>query len=609
MQKKRKYRRTETRLKEFYLQTRRAAFAQAYALSLDADGAFAALESAYYRAGKRLSGKKQPDAAKIEKALYADVRKAALAPSGKHASGEIRIDALRLRDEKREPLDFLRRMDDEKRSVWAAEAERITRELDEGDEEQRIFAGAMDEALGSREIWSTLAFRLERRFGVEFAVRTAACALICLFAVWLLGSEAETARRVFGYPDFEEPAYVYADVFAEDYWRKNLLQPSPVENVSKGLWEEIDARADDEQLRVDFVFYDPQVMESVQTGGETLEDIYINMYELGAERGRIDLLTCRAVLKYFENYQIPFQPDRREEDFVSNYNTLFGALEVCIAEMDPIYGKIAQAHPEIFADSATFEEYLCSDAFARIAYPLAELSRLDVQVRKAPEDTDLRLRYETAIFAFYNDLGSYRGRFTPDSFRYSDEELYNFYQKQYILSRELKKALFETCAALLPENGLVEEDLADTRMGVYSATFTKAQILELAADGRFGFCGLGGATTEGWPESVEPALAKKLSDGGLFKKWDVYILDDTYIRYSINHQLRNRLPDGFIEELREKIPCENTQFETVVGYAWEVKYAHPASMSGYGLMKNALEQTDVRFVLRENKSYTILPNN
>jgi hypothetical protein len=90
---------------------------------------------------------------------------------------------------------------------------------------------------------------------------------------------------------------------------------------------------------------------------------------------------------------------------------------------------------------------------------------------------------------------------------------------------------------------------------------------------------------------------------GLFKKHQVYRLDEEYRLYSINYAAPLALPRGFIRDLRSIIDCQDTQFEMEIQYNYHMRYAHPEERLGYSLLRKNMLSPDIAYTTSKYKSF------
>jgi hypothetical protein len=76
-------------------------------------------------------------------------------------------------------------------------------------------------------------------------------------------------------------------------------------------------------------------------------------------------------------------------------------------------------------------------------------------------------------------------------------------------------------------------------------------------------------------------------------------VDDEYVEFSRNYWVPYRLPEGFVKDLREKIPCEGT-FEFQVGYHYTNGVGHKAELTRLQLLREMYIRPDSFFYSYNN---------
>ena len=103
---------------------------------------------------------------------------------------------------------------------------------------------------------------------------------------------------------------------------------------------------------------------------------------------------------------------------------------------------------------------------------------------------------------------------------------------------------------------------------------------------------------------MEHALASEASQH-LFTTYDVFLVDNQLERYSMNYAAPLDVPQGFIDQLRQTVACEDTLFEQLLGYHYSMRYAHPKKLPGYVILRTMLRNhpDDMGYSLRLFKNF------
>lgn len=592
---------------EIYFQTRYPAMALALALTLGPDRAYRASLKAHigFAAGRR--GEKTSPA--LLQRLF---RKAALSQKPEAGSGLQAFSALA--DENRiargvwalrEACSFT----PEETLLVTGAPEPVQQEILEGmqrrlgarDAEQfRALAGQL---LSRKEMLADIQFGLGKRKSAGRAVlRAAAAALLALF-VFL------AARETLGYLSImrQAPAKGAATASARyadaDFYKRFPEEPSR-ENprISKKLMEEMAGMGDKQEMRVAFRFYDREAMLAASENGKTLEDWYQELYETSLDAGKVNTLIANAVSLYYSNYTRPFLTKERAHDFASAYQSIREAALSLTA--DGAFEGTVRNHPEIFGDEEGFSRYLLSPAFLREVPYLQGLLTLETRLKGGETETGaLRLAYEDAIFAFTNPSGL-NGVATAQGYSFDNEALKAFYPIRERLGQQLYENNLARCQALFPAQAQLASDLLEGGdSGLFSATISRETLMKLANDGRFYFLGLTPLPLPGKSGRVEAELARQAYEG-LWQRHDIYMIDENYLLYSVNFAAPLNLPQGFVDDLRSKLGCEDTLFEKELQYHYKMRYAHPQTRYGYGILRLLDRRPGLGFTTRQYKYFS-----
>ena len=95
-----------------------------------------------------------------------------------------------------------------------------------------------------------------------------------------------------------------------------------------------------------------------------------------------------------------------------------------------------------------------------------------------------------------------------------------------------------------------------------------------------------------------------MADKKLFDRYEVFQIDEEYILYSVNYAAPLRLPQGFIDELRQTRACKDTQYELLLQYNYHMRFAHPQTRSGYGLLRALYSNPLLQFASTQFKPFS-----
>ncbi len=602
---------SEKGLQNLYYKTRYPALALALALTLNKDKAFDSSEKAHILEGGRRSGR-----ADLRTVLRRLLRVTPFMEEADDASQPV--------------LKTLAGLDREARIIWTlrrvcgfsadeigkllsvpsaaadaalTRADSLLKESDAGS-----FADLVSEMLSRKELWNDITFGIEQRKSINRRIFFIFGLAVLAAALFFLGREAFFLARVMGL-DARTSERIISDRYDSESFYKRFPERPSADNprVNQPLMDRLSGITDEQALRVAFRFYDSELMRGTRTDGQTLEELYTALYNETLDRGRVNTLVANALTAYYADYRRPFRAEDRESDFKSAYENIYDAA-LDIARGGAFEQTIAQ-HPDIFGSRESFEAYLYSRKFVNEVPYLYTLLSLEMQISssgqdKGPETSQLRREYEDALFAFFNP-GGYGGKVSVNSFPFEPENLKSF----FILREELGKDFYtlnvKSCGQALPEDASLSSDILEgSESSLFSATLTKKEILSLAdRDGRFFFLGIAPPETHFFDGRIEADLAL-LSRDELLARHEVYLINEDYLLYSINFAAPLKLPQGFIDEIRAKLNCEDTGFEMEVQYTYQMRYAHPQTRSGYGILRALLLNDKAQFTTRQYKYFS-----
>lgn len=471
----------------------------------------------------------------------------------------------------------------------------------------QAFTAEVDRMLMRKEIWSDVLFVAGRKQSTGRKLRLAFGALLAAFLLFALGREVMALVKITVQGMEPGPALLSSRYQEEDFYKRRLETMSLLEpRLAGSLLDSLQDLPEDQLVRVAFRYYDRQAMLGIREQGSNLEDLYVALFKKSQTQGQINTLVANAIIKYFDAYQRPFQVRQRTEDFKSRYDSIYqAALELSEGSG---FARIVAEHQEIFGSKEQFDAYLYGRLFINQAPQIFFLLRahyiLDTAVQSGqPVDQSLREDYEDAIFAFTNPVGL-NGRFNVAPYAFLPGENAAFFAIREHLGKQLYEANVASCLKALPEEAQANSDILEgSESSLFSASLTKKEILRLAkTDSRFEFLGL--AVSPGPLSSLrmESELYHQAREG-LFKKHQVYRLDEEYRLYSINYAAPLALPRGFIRDLRSIIDCQDTQFEMEIQYNYHMRYAHPEERLGYSLLRKNMLSPDIAYTTSQYKSF------
>ena len=593
--------RSESLLQEVYLRLRRLAFALALSNTLDADKAYACVTQSFVRAGNRIRRKSFSETSilpRLLRALPCESR------SGKGFSGKPAALASLDKDARSVwALIRVARMDEEEAFATlhmdkSSGAESLSRaDAAMNPQDALDFASELDNMTQRHEIWNTVSFTLQQQMRTTRYVRLAFTAILGIAVLLLLSREAYLGIKIISFPS-PKTQEVLADSIDSPEYYKNFSEHMSKEQprISTALAARLEGLEDEQLIRAAFRFYDDKLMRGVLREGETLLSMHTMMYDMGLSYGKAHRLMANAISMYYANYERPFMPGERTTDFSSSFESIYDAA-VSLA-LDSGFSGTFNAHPEIFASRESFDSYLYSKRFLSVVYPVSDLLLIEKEL--TPE---LREEYEKLIFAFDNPLGL-NGSLSTDSFYYTSDQTDHFYTLREALGKEFYERNLAECLELLPDALVSSDILEGNESSLFSATLSKKDILALAKnDPRFVFLGIASPYYQGYPERIEHALAD-MADKKLFARYDVFQIDEEYMLYSINYAAPLRLPQGFIDELRQTRACKDTQYEVLLQYNYHMRFAHPQTRSGYGLLRALYSNPSLQFTSTQFKPFS-----
>ncbi|HSK68124.1 MAG TPA: hypothetical protein VLA21_02555 [Candidatus Limnocylindria bacterium] len=458
-----------------------------------------------------------------------------------------------------------------------------------------------------KELLSDIQFRAGRRRAVSSRAARAAAFAGLLALLFVIGREGYALSRVLGGTGAQGNGVLTMRAADPGFFRKAPENPcEDLPCVNQPLMDALRDVPDAQPIRVSFRFYDPDAMRGVRRQGKTLEDLYEKLYAETLDRGRVNMLAAAAANRYYANYERPFLARQRAFDFKSAYNSVYDAA-LSLAE-GGVYARIAEAHPEVFGSREAFDGFLYSRAFASRAPALVPLLRLEPRIAAGEEaaEPELRSEYEDALFAFFNP-GGYAGRAVTDPFPFDPGELRAFFAQREEMGMLLYERNVRACTDALPPGAQVTSDVLEgTDSSLFSATLTKADVLRIAReDGRFFFLGVAAPHDMGLAGRAENELLARARER-LFTRHEVYLIDEHYLLYSVNYAAPLNLPQGFIDGVRRKLGVANTQFEMEVQYVYRMRYAHPQTRTGYGILRSLALDGGARYATRESKPFSLM---
>lgn len=601
----------EGSLQNLYYRTRYPAMALAFALTLDRDKAFDCSRKAHISEGSRGRGKAD---------LHTILRRILRVCPFMKAAAETSLPVLKR----------LSGLDREARTVWtlhrvsgfsieetasllsrpsaAADAAlaRADSRLKEPDKES--FADTVNEMLAKKELWNDITFGIEHRRSINRRIALVLSLAALAAALFFAGREAFLLARIIRL-DARVSEQTVSDRYGSESFYKRFPERPGAENprINQPLMEQLKNVPEGQMIRVAFRFYDSDLMRETRIDGQNLEEIYTALYNESLDRGQVNALTANALSGYYRNYRRPFRVEDREDDFKSAYGSVYDAA-IAFAR-GGAFEQTISLHPEIFGSRDDFEAYLYSREFINEVPYLHTLLNLEMQISRAKQEegrepSGLRREYEDALSAFFNPSGI-GGKISVSSFSFEPEKLKSFFVLREKLGKEFYALNVKRCGEALPESaGLSSDILEGSESSLMSATLTKKEILSLAErDGRFFFLGIAPPETPFLKGRIESELALSSRDE-LLSRHEVYLINEEYLLYSINYAAPLTLPRGFIDEIRAKLKTEDTGFEMEVQYTYQMRYAHPQTRTGYGILRSLLLDDQAQFTTRQYKYFS-----
>lgn len=483
--------------------------------------------------------------------------------------------------------------------------------------------GIMARMSDRNEVLGTLTFLYERRTRASaWAQRASIGALAVAAAVVLVIEGGVIARRARFSGGYDE-SVVTADPASADYWRSTAYNVKSEEYpyAYDGLVRALEPLSDDQLVRVNFTYYDPNEMIGITEQNYNLESLYKSLYETGTEQTAVNTLTARAVCLYYANYVQPYLPELREKDSVSDYDSFYAAALAVPDTLSEANGKAARAliaaRPDVFGSAESFEAYMYSDLFLDQAWQVNSLLITERYIRQyaagtsdmtAEEYAQMREYYENALFAFSEN---YDKQFLTPGFAVTSAQLSWFRGLRASMASRLDDALFASCGGVLGTDCALSRDTVEfSDCSAYSANLSKATILRLAqSDKRFFFEGVAVAQkTGGNPSGLDAYTARVLAlETKGRTKYDVYFIDENYEDYNVNYLVPVDLPQGFIDALRADLNSQYGDFERTAGFTYRTLYGHAASLTRTQILGKTLRRGGLTVTLADYKGdYTRL---
>lgn len=587
----------EALLKKFYLERRLAAYALALSGTLLEEASYAEVKRAMVLAGKRIVRGRFSEVKLLRRLarLKPGARTSdALSPAFKALDAEARR-AWALKH-------GAQLMDEEARRMLSMEEgahrDALARaEVALGQGEGEAFRALIAGMLARREIWSEVSYDLSRQLRATRYLRLALTSLAACLALLFLAREGWMGIRILRLKNAAPEAVISQSYDNPDFYKRFPTAAGEAgQGISPRLYEQLQPLPDGQLVRVAFRFYDSQLLRSIKQDDQSLMDLYVDMYDEGLRWGKLHRLMANAITLYYGNYERPFMPRERQKDFVSHYASIYdAALE--LARGTDFEGTM-KAFPEFFDSPEGFESYLYSNYFLGGIVP--GVYYLLKTEQSLSEDT--REEYERLIFAFTNPNGM-NSQLELDSFHFFKQQSTRFYSLRESLGKAYYQQAVEQCRRLLPDALLTSDILEGSESSLFSATLSKERILALAeADPRFHFLGIAAPYSAASPDRLEHGLAD-LASRELFERRPVYQIDEVFQQYAINYAAPLRLPQGFIDELRQLRACKDTQFEWILKYDYHLRFAHPQQRSGYSLLRAVYGNPALQFSSADFKSF------
>lgn len=599
-----------------YLQLRRPAMALALAATQNAPQAYQYASKAHQWAGTR-HARKQIDSTIVLHHLYRKLPKHINNPDS----------ALMLPDN-------FSTLDLRARAVWVlhrvvgfdcpsiAAALKLTQDdvqgaLSAADEklnshEVQRYGQQLDLLLEKKEIWNDIHYVLERQTRTGHLLRKSSIIIILAALLLLIGREALLMQRILRLHPQASSQEITESYDDANFYKHFPEAPSAeYPGINQLLVNRMDMMNDDQRLRVAFRYYDRNVMLNIHDNGRNLEDLYVDMYHESYNRGVVNNFIANAIMRYYDNYERPYLPELRKAAFRSDYDSIYHAA-MTLAQ-DDAYRRLVDKNPEVFGTQQQFEAYLFSQNFLKEVPGLLNLllNEYKINQRQSDEDAEdaqLRQAYEESLFAFTNPAGL-NGRVSTSNFAFRKEQLEAFFASREALGKRLYKENVAQALQCMPQDAKFNSDILEgNESSLMSATLTKSEILRLSQDHRFFFLGVAPVNAAYYGGRIESELGAKVRDK-LFERHEVFVMDDVYRLYSVNYAAPLTLPRGFIDDLRNRINCRDTQFEMELQYIYQMRYAHPEARLGWTVLRTLDSNSNVQFTSNKFKHFTRMARN
>lgn len=457
------------------------------------------------------------------------------------------------------------------------------------------------------EVWSDVGFALEQYYRLGHRVRMAIAGILLTILLVFAVREVSLWIKVLRFPG-EIDKTVISQTYGDPACYKKLPLLPRVDNprISDHLTAQLAQMPDEQMVRVALLFYDAQLMAGIRQGGENLLDIYEEIYEKGLDRGRVHTLIANAIQRYYSSYKRPFRVKDRERNFVSHYDSIYAcALDLAGSSN---FRKTVNTHPEIFASRENFDAYLTGKRFRQdipqviglLTYEAIAQSHME---SGKPLAAHAQEKYESLLFAFTNPSGL-GGKLRPDPFSFTKEKTDTFFAKREILGKELYAQTVRLLEQLLPQAQVTSDILEGSESSLFSATMSKQQILSLVRDDvRFFFMGIAAPYAAGYPAGLEHCLAASIQLDRS-KVYDVFLIDEEYVLYSVNYAAPLTLPQGFIDQLRSQVASRHTMFEQKISFIYHMRFAHPQPMAGWHILRAVYLNENLRYTLKDYKYFS-----
>lgn len=467
----------------------------------------------------------------------------------------------------------------------------------------------------SADAWGHIEYMLDRS-----VVRARRVAGICIgtfaaIALALLAREGYAAVKILGVSrEMTQTDVLTASTDASQHWTAREYAAADGLSMDRTLYATLSALDPDTPVRLDFTYYDAELAASIVTdGGQSLYDVYEELYETSSLLSSAYSICCSAVNRFYRGYE--FDVTRSPVyGYVSGFEPQYGSYYEALGDITggrnaAVWERLLAAYPGIFGSEESFDGFLFSRRFINTCPAMYNILSGEYLHRQwlagqyeYEDGQDPVLAYEMAIFAYYNVYGGqYRYGY---ALTYPDD-ITQFQSDTRALGVRLADALY----AAVADCGLteLESEMYDRcDCSYFSAQTTAGRAIELATDGRFTFKGLAYPDAPaGSPEGLERRLALALATGG-GKRYTVYLVDDEYRSLSYNYVIPVKLPEAFRAEMREYMAGSHggtLAFESDIGYNYLVYYGHETAAGRYGILRALFLHPDARVMLREGTSF------